>query len=190
MDRNMLYFRDKKQWSAWLEKNHSISSGVLLIFYKKHTGKKGISYVEALEEAIRFGWIDSTLRRIDDEKHSINFTPRKHSSVWSKKNKDTAERMIKEDRMAPAGYAAIEEAKKRGLWEAAYTNKTKERMPSDLKKALLRDNKAWSNFNEFANTYRNMYIGWVKNAKTEETRKKRINDVVNRSLIKKKPGII
>jgi uncharacterized protein YdeI (YjbR/CyaY-like superfamily) len=187
--RERLYFKDKGEWTSWLEKNHSSSNGVLLIFYKKHAGKKGVSYVEALEEAIRFGWIDSILRRIDDEKHSINFTPRKHSSVWSKKNKDTAERLIKENKMAPAGYAAIEEAKKRGLWDTAYTNKTKERMPTDLKKALMKNKLAWTNFCEYANTYRNMYVGWVKNAKTDETRMRRINEVVERSLLKKKPGI-
>ena len=185
----VLFFGGRGEWSRWLEENHLSSGGVLLLFYKRHVGKRGISYSEALEEALRFGWIDSVLRRIDGEKHSIKFTPRKKGSVWSKKNRDTAERLIKEDRMTSAGYAVIDEAKKRGLWDKAYTNKKRDRMQSDLKKALLENKVAWKNFNGFANSYRNMYVGWVVNAKREETRLRRIKEVVSRSFMNKKPGI-
>ena len=88
--------------------------------------------------------------------------------------------------MTKAGFAKIEEAKRIGSWDNAYTNKKKERMPSDLKKALLKDKKAWINFQNFANSYRNMYIGWIVSAKTEETRRKRIDKVVKQSLLNKK----
>jgi len=184
-----LSFKSREDWRRWLEENHQGSSGATLLIYKKNASKRGLSYIEALEEAIAFGWIDSVLHRLDDEKHTIKFTPRKNSSVWSKLNKDRAERLIKEGRMTPAGYAAVEEAKKRGLWDAAYTNKKKERMIPELKKELMKDKTAWKNFNEFANSYRNMYIGWVRDAKTKETKERRIREVVERSIIKKKPGI-
>ena len=87
------------------------------------------------------------------------------------------------------GLDKIEEAKKQGLWDTAYTNKIKDRIPSDLKQALLEDSKTWDNFQSFANSYRNMYCGWVKAAKTKETRQKRIIEVVKRSRQKKKPGV-
>jgi len=119
----------------------------------------------------------------------IKFTPRRIGSVWSKINREKAERLIRAGRMSAAGLARIEEAKKSGLWDAAYTNKKKDRMPPDLKAALVQDKTAWDNFRKFANSYRNMYIGWVKGAKTEETRKRRMKEVVARSLKNKKPGI-
>ena len=92
--------------------------------------------------------------------------------------------------MIKAGLDKIEEAKSSGLWDNAYTNKKREKMPAVLKEAFLGNKSAWHNFRKFANTYRNMYIGWVIGAKTEETRIKRIKEVVKRSLINKKPGIL
>jgi len=97
--------------------------------------------------------------------------------------------MIDLGKMTQAGLEKIEEAKKHGLWDTAYTNKLRERIPLDLKKALLADNTAWDNFQHFANSYRNMYCGWVKSAKTNETRKRRIAQVVERSRNNKKPGV-
>jgi uncharacterized protein YdeI (YjbR/CyaY-like superfamily) len=88
--------------------------------------------------------------------------------------------------MTDAGLAKIEEAKKSGFWNLAYTNKIKEAMPSDLKKALMKDKRAWENFQKFANSYRNMYIGWVNTAKTDETRRRRIKKTVEQSLQNKK----
>ena len=91
--------------------------------------------------------------------------------------------------MTQAGLEKIEDAKKQGLWDTAYTNLVRERLPSDLKNSLMENKIAWNNFKNFANSYRNMYIGWVKGAKTKETRKKRIYEVVKRSSQNKKPGI-
>jgi uncharacterized protein YdeI (YjbR/CyaY-like superfamily) len=184
-----IHFPDAPAWRKWLAENHDRQEGLWLLFYKRHADRPGLAYPDAVDEAIAFGWIDGQLKRIDDVKHMIKFTPRRKGSVWSKINKDKAERLIKTGRMTAAGLARIEEAKKSGLWDAAYTNKKKERMPSDLKAALVQDKIAWENFRKFANSYRNMYIGWVKGAKTEETRKRRIKEVVARSLKNKKPGI-
>ena len=97
--------------------------------------------------------------------------------------------MIKLGKMTEAGIEKIKIAKKQGLWDSAYTNLKKEKLPSDLKKALLEEKLAWKNFNNFANSYRNSYIGWVRDAKTDITRKRRIDMVVKRSILNKKPGI-
>jgi uncharacterized protein YdeI (YjbR/CyaY-like superfamily) len=92
-------------------------------------------------------------------------------------------------KMTEAGLEKIKIAKRQGLWDSAYTNLKKDRLPSDLKKALLTNKEAWNNFNNFANSYRNTYIGWVKSAKHDYTRKKRVDIVVKRSIENKKPGI-
>lgn len=184
-----LYFKDRNEWRAWLEKNHNKSEGEWLFHYKKKSNKKGIRHIEAVEEALCFGWIDSKLKSIDEDCYILRYTPRKGKSVWSKINKDAAERMIALGKMTEAGSEKVELAKKQGLWQTAYTNIIKERLPSDLKKALISNKTAWKNFQNFANSYRNMYIGWVKNAKTETTRKKRISEVVKRSEDNRKPGI-
>jgi uncharacterized protein YdeI (YjbR/CyaY-like superfamily) len=182
-------FQKKTQWRTWLEKNHMVVKEVWLLHYKKSSGKQCLNHVDAVEEALCFGWIDSTLKKIDDERFILKFSPRKPKSVWSKINKEKAEQLIAEGKMTAAGFQAIEVAKKQGLWDAAYTNKIKERLPSDLKNALLENKVAWKHFQRFANSYRNMYIGWVKNAKTEQTRKRRIDEIVKRAEQNKKPGM-
>jgi len=184
-----LLFKNRGEWRSWLEKNHMISNEVWLIHYNKLSSKKNLNHFDAVEEAICFGWIDSKLKKIDEERFILRYSPRKPRSVWSKINKENAEKMISLGKLMPAGFDKIEEAKKQGFWDTAYTNLVKERLPSDLKKALIMNKTAWNNFQRFANSYRNMYIGWVKNAKTEKTRKRRISEVVKRSFNNKKPGI-
>ncbi len=184
-----LLFKNRDEWRSWLEKNHTTSNEAWLIHYKKSLGKKSLNHFDAVEEALCFGWIDSKLKKIDEEKFILKYSPRKSKSVWSKINKENAEKMISLGKMTQAGFDKIEEAKKQGFWDTAYTNFVKERLPSDLKKALIVNKTAWNNFQNFANSYRNMYIGWVKNAKTKETRKKRISKVVKNSIDNIKPGI-
>jgi uncharacterized protein YdeI (YjbR/CyaY-like superfamily) len=186
---NALYFKNRQEWRWWLEDNHDSVQEVWLLHYKKHSNMTSVSLNEAVEEAICFGWIDGILNSIDKECFILRYSPRKANSVWSKINKDRAEKLISSGRMTSTGLAAIEEAKKNGYWDAAYTNRTRDEVPSDLKEALLADPKALSNFESFANSYRNMYVGWVIGAKTGETRQKRIDEVVKRSALNKKPGI-
>lgn len=186
---NALSFSNRDEWRRWLEKNHVTVNGVWLIHYKKRLAKATLSVREAVEESLCFGWIDSTLKKLDDERFILKYSPRKPNSLWSKINKEKAEALIASGRMTQAGLEKIREAKQNGLWDIAYTNKTKERIPVDLKQALVTDGKAWNNFKKFANSYRNMYCGWVMAAKTEETRTRRIAEVVTRSRQNKKPGI-
>ena len=181
-----LYFEDREQWRSWLEKKHGKETCVWLKFHKKASGKKGIALQESVEEAICFGWIDGKLRKIDEDSFIVRFTPRKAKSVWSKINRERAEKLIASERMTSTGLAKINEAKRSGYWDNAYTNRIRDEVPADLKEALMSKEKAWQNFQKFANTYRNMYIGWVNGANTDETRKKRIAKVVSQSLQNKK----
>ncbi len=187
---NALYFKDREEWRKWLMDNHSAVNKVWLLHYKKHSGIQCVSLAEAVEEAICFGWIDSRMNSIDAEKYILKYSPRRPKSVWSKINRERAEKMIASGKMTAAGLAVIEIAKKNGNWDAAYTNAVRDEMPLDLKEALTADPEALRNFEGFANSYRNMYIGWVNGAKTPETRQKRIAEIVSRSLINKKPGIV
>ena len=184
-----LYFVDRTEWRKWLERNHVKEKEALLIHYRKDSGKPSLDHFDAVEEAICFGWIDSILRRVDEERFVLKYTPRKANSIWSKINRDKAEQLIKAGKMTKAGLLKIEEAKKNGNWDNAYTSLIKDTLPADLKQALLKNKKAWWNFQKFAATYRNMYIGWVDSAKTETTRQKRIVEVVYRSERNIKPGI-
>lgn len=185
-----LLFSSSLQWRKWLEQNHDSQKDVWLIHYKKDSGERSVSYNDALEEALCFGWIDSIMKSIDDEKFILKYSPRKTKSVWSKLNKEKAEKLIKLGRMTDAGLIKIEEAKKNGFWDNAYTNKDRDEIPEDLNKALLQNKDAWNKFHNFANSYWNMYIGWVNSAKTKETRKRRIAEVIKRSSLNKKPGIV
>ena len=187
--RKALDFKDSQEWHKWLQINHDVENVAWLFIHKKRSTKSGISYHEALEEALCFGWIDGKMRSVDEDKFILRFSPRKTKSVWSKINKEKAELLIAQRKMTIAGLVKIEEAKKNSLWEEAYTNRKKDVIPTDLENALSENRVAWVNFHSFANSYRNMYIGWVTGAKTEETRKRRIAEVVKRSTLNKKPGI-
>ncbi len=183
-----LRFKTREEWRNWLEKNHATEKEAWLVHYRKHAEKPGVGLREAVEEAICFGWIDGKLRKVDEESFILRFTPRKPDSVWSKINRTTAERMIKSGMMTAAGMEKIKAAKRSGAWQKAYTNRVRERMPRDLKAALMENEKAWVNFKSFANSYWNQYVGWVTGAKTDETRQRRIKKVAEWAAMNKKPG--
>ena len=188
---NPKYFKSRYEFRKWLEKNHAKKSELWLLFYKVKTGKKCVRYAEAVEEAICFGWIDGILKRIDDEKHAQRFTPRNPKSIWSKVNKERAKRMISEGKMTDAGLIKINEAKKSGWWKNAYTTTRRDyEMSADMKKVLMSDRTAWKNFQNFSKSSQNLYIFWVNYAKRDETKKKRIQLVLERSKRKEPPGIM
>ncbi len=181
-----LSFKNRDEWRKWLENNYRTEKEVWLFHYKKHVGKIGIQLEEAVEEALCFGWIDGKLRKVDDERFMLRYSPRKPDSVWSRLNREKVETLIAAGKMTAAGLSIIEEAKKRGSWDQAYTNLKRDRIPADLRKALAQDKTALDNFQRFANSYRNMYIQWVKSAKTAKTRKGRIEKVVKQAAQNKK----
>ena len=127
--------QDRHAWRAWLEENHAITAGVWLVYYKKHTGKPGISYDEAVEEALCFGWIDSRPNTLDDERYMQFFSPRKAKSPWSKLNKQRIEKLMQQGLLEPAGLLVIEEAKRDGSW-SSYDAIEELMIPEDLQQAL------------------------------------------------------
>lgn len=186
---NTLYVRNREEWRKWLENNSGTAREIWLIYYKKHTKKPTISYDDAVEEALCFGWIDSTVRRIDEERYMQWYLPRKKSSQWSLLNKQRAEKMISEGKMTEKGMLLIEEAKKNGSWQKAYTTQGIMNQPADLVVALSKNTIALRNFKNFSQGLKNRYILYINDAKKPETRVRRINKIVELSLNNVKPGI-
>lgn len=174
-----LYVTSRDEWRAWLEKNHEAEKEVWLIYYKKHTNQPRIPYDDAVEEALCFGWIDSIVQKIDDERYAQKFTPRKSSSKWSESNKRRIRKLLKEGKLTQAGLAKISEGVLKTEEGSKSARKTKELViPSYLSEALRANKKAWENFNNLPPSYRRQYVGWIATAKKEETRKKRIREAI------------
>jgi uncharacterized protein YdeI (YjbR/CyaY-like superfamily) len=188
---NPKYFKNRNEFRKWLEKNHAKQTELWILFFKVHTKKKCLRYAEAVEESLCFGWIDGIVKRIDDERHAQRFTPRKSKSIWSKVNKERAKRMIDAGKMTEAGLIKIKEAQKSGWWQNAYTTTQRDHdMSQEMKKALMSNRFAWKNFQNFTKSAQNLYIFWVNLAKREETKKKRIQLVLERSKKNQPPGIM
>jgi uncharacterized protein YdeI (YjbR/CyaY-like superfamily) len=181
--------RSRSQWRVWLEKNHATEEELWLIFYKKHTGKAGLVYEDAVREALCFGWIDGILKRIDDEKHTIRFSPRRKRSVWSERNKKRVGELINEGRMTEHGMVKIREAKKNGQWDNAAVQRPVPDVPPELRKALARNKATQRTFDSLAPSYRKRFIYWVAIAKRDETRRKRVKEVVALLAENKKLGL-
>ncbi|HLB27783.1 MAG TPA: YdeI/OmpD-associated family protein [Dehalococcoidales bacterium] len=184
---NALYFPTRREWRKWLEKNHAKETEAWVLRYKKDSGKSSVTYEEALEEALCYGWIDGRMRGVDSEKSAVRFSPRKAKSRWSKVNKDKAEKMIAQGKMTAAGMTKIEDARESGAWASAYVLKEAQEIPADLQKALQQNKEIWSNFQKFPPSRRNGYIYWLDDAKTPATRQKRIAEIIDRSAVLKQP---
>jgi uncharacterized protein YdeI (YjbR/CyaY-like superfamily) len=172
-----VYVPDRKAWRKWLSKNHAKSRGVWLVFDKKTAREDRLKYADAVEEALCFGWIDSTLRPLDHAQYMQLFTPRKPKSGWSKLNKDRVARLIEAGLMTQAGFDAIELAKKNGSW--AHLDEIEAMVvPPDLAAALKAKPIALRNFEAFPRFSRKQFLYWLNGAKREETRKHRIKVLV------------
>jgi len=184
-----LDFRSAAQWRRWLAKNHARSAGEWVYMYKRGAKRTGLRYPEALDEALCFGWIDGQIHAVDRDRFRQRWTPRRPGSVWSQRNKASVERLTAEGRMVEPGLAQVRAAQRNGRWQAAYTARTAPELPADLRRALVAVPAAWRNFNEFAPSYRTMYIAWVADAKRDVTRERRIEAVVRRARENRRPGI-
>ena len=176
----------KKQWRAWLQKNHAKKQSVWLIYYKLKAGMPTLSWSEAVDEALCFGWIDSKALSIDEEKYKQFFTKRKPSSAWSKINKEKIKRLIEEGLMTPAGLASIEVAKQNGSWTILdeVENLT---IPKDLEKAFRANKGSKKFFLSLSKSVQKMILQWIAFAKLEETRQRRIYEVATLATKKLKP---
>ncbi len=164
---------DRPTWRAWLEEHHATSTGAWLVMWRKSSDHAGVDYEAAIEEALCFGWVDSTAGRIDDERSKLYFAPRKPRGGWAATNKARIERLIADGRMAPAGLAAIERAKANGSWEVLDSVERLE-IPADLAAAFAAHPPAATNFAAFPPSARKAILAWIALAIRPETRAARI----------------
>jgi len=182
-----LEFKDREDWRKWLEQNHAVEREAWVTIRKARSPRPGVSYVEALDEATRYGWIDGKMRSLDEHSFTLRFSPRRRNSPWSLSNRERAQRLMREGAMEEAGLRAVEEAMASGRWDTAYTSRVTPEVPGDLAESLRADAEARRNFQAFSNSVKLMYVHWVEEARREETRARRIAEVVSRAARNLKP---
>lgn len=185
-------FRTAAAWRAWLERNHSREKGIWLVYYKKGSGKTSVTYEEALQEALCYGWIDSTTHRFDSERYMQRWTPRNPDSVWSAANKERVRKLVADGRMALPGMAKIEAARRNGSWDKLNDidriGRTSE-IPEDLREALDGNPGAKDKFERLAPSQKKLWAWWILSAKRPETRRRRIAETVKGVAAGRRPGM-
>lgn len=177
----------RQQWRQWLKLNHLKKESIWLIFYKKDSGKPGLSWSEAVDEALCFGWVDSKKVPGDKEKYLQFFSKRKAKSTWSKINKAKVEQLIATRKMTAAGLASIEVAKQNGSWTSLDAIEELE-IPKDLDKEFKRSKDAKTFFMSLSKSNKKIILYWLLSAKRAETREKRLKEIVDSLSKKKKPN--
>jgi uncharacterized protein YdeI (YjbR/CyaY-like superfamily) len=177
-EKSMLAFRDRCDWRKWLDRNHSQASEAWIVIQKKGSQNQGLFLAEAVEEALCYGWIDSTLNKIDDQSYLLRFSPRKPNSVWSICNIRRVESLARDGRLMAAGQLAIQAAQDNGQWQAAIDREDPEYLPPDLAAAIKSDPKAWQAFRNLSESRRKRYLYWVQSAKKKETKQKRVTEIM------------
>lgn len=173
-----LAFEQQRDWETWLDEHHAASAGVWIQIAKKASGIASITYDQALETALCYGWIDGQKRSFDDAAWLQKFTPRGPKSIWSKVNRNKVEQLIERGHMKPAGHAAIESAKGDGRWEAAYDSPSMATVPEDFQAALDRNPEASAFFATLNSRNRYAILWRIQTAKKAETRAKRIDEFI------------
>jgi uncharacterized protein YdeI (YjbR/CyaY-like superfamily) len=168
--------KDKEDWANWLKENHIKEEKVTLIKYKKHTGKPMINNKDAMTEAIRFGWIDTTVHRIDEDKYAQTFVKRNKNSKWSENTLSYGKELITKGLMSEFGIKMYKEGLAKGAHDEGLPKNPE--APEDLIKILNKNLKAKENFEKLSNTARKMYLRQILRAKLPETREKRINNLI------------
>ncbi len=185
-----IYFKNDEEWRIWLHANHQTSAGIHVIMYKIEHEMPSMRWEEAVRVALCYGWIDSTVKSLGDGKRRQYFCPRKPKSVWSRVNKNHLEELIASDLMHESGLKVIEIAKKNGSW-SALDDVENEIVPEDLKASFDKNPTAFENFQNFTRGQRKSYLYWLNQAKREETRQKRITEIVtlcNNNIKTRNPG--
>ena len=174
----ILLFEQPGDWAEWLRANHDSAPGVWMRLAKKDAGLRSVTYAEALDEALCYGWIDSHKKSFDEQSWLQKFTPRGPRSIWSRINRDKVQALVEQGRMKPAGIAAVDAAKGDGRWDAAYESQSNATVPDDLQAALDASPRAAEFFATLRGANRYAILFRVHNAKKPETRAKRIADFV------------
>ena len=178
--------RSRARWRAWLEANHGSASEVWLVFHKPHTGKTSIDYEDSVEEALCFGWVDSLIRRLDDDRYARKFTPRKTDAFWSDSNR---RRYAKVEALGLLAAAGRDRAPSDANRYPA-RRKRSDAVPAYIEKAFKSKPRAWTTFERLTPRERIMYVGWIDNAKREETKSKRIQKALALLAAGKKLGLV
>ena len=175
--------RTREQWRQWLAKHHSSSAGVWVVRHKQHTGVKSMPYEDLVREALCFGWIDSLIKRLDDDRYAIKVTPRKPTSKWSEINRRRWTELKAAGRLAAAGHAAAPTGN-------SYAPKPSiPELPAYVAKAFKTNLKAWHYFQALAPTHRRHFVVWIHTAKRLETRERRIRESIDLLAAGKKLGL-
>jgi uncharacterized protein YdeI (YjbR/CyaY-like superfamily) len=205
-DLKLLHVLHRDEWRAWLADHHDRETEVWLVFYKQHTGRPRVDYGDAVEEALCFGWIDSIVRRLDDDRYAQKFTPRKPRSNWSESNLQRWAKLLRAGRIAPPGLARcpppaspalapsdlLENHPGPGTSAAAAAAPASPPalvVPADLEAALRAHGPAWVNFTNLAPSYRRLYVKWIEAAKRPEARVRRLAEAVDRLAQNLKLGL-
>jgi len=180
------YTSDRKKWHTWLKANHKKKKEIWLIYYKKASGKKRIPYNDAVEEALCFGWIDSTIKRVDEERFAQRFTPRRSTSVLSQMNKERIRKLILEKRMTPAGLAAVSHA------FVHNPDHEKSDIPSRILNAIKKDNNAWKHFQKLPESYKRIRVAYIIGQKrhSAEAFKRSLNHFIKMTAKNKRFGFV
>jgi len=164
----------RKAWRVWLERNHASVAEVWLVFYKQHTGTPGVEYEAAVEEALCFGWVDSLVRRLDEERFARKFTPRRSDSVWSESNRRRYAEVEARGLLAPAGLVRPPT----GRVPVPPARRSFAKVPPYIARAFKAEPRAWAVFERLTQEQRRQYLGWIDAAKREETKTRRLAEAV------------
>ncbi len=178
-----VHFKTRKEWRAWLAKYHASSPGIWFIFYKAHTEQKSILYEDMVREALCFGWIDSLIKRIDDDRYAMKVTPRQTASKWSDLNRKRWAELKAEGLLTAPGLAAAPTNNNYGAKPVIPD------LPSYIARAFQQNSKAWEFFQELAPSDRRYFVVWIHTAKRTETREKRIRESIRLLAARKKLGL-
>ena len=169
--------RDSADWERWLDANHETAAEVWLVYWKKASGEQSVTWAEAVEVALKYGWIDGLVRPIDDHRYAQRWTPRRPKSKWSKVNRETALRHIASGEMRPLGLAAVEAGKASGEWDRAYTVQPASPTPDDLKERLRASPAAKENQRRVSRTRWDRWLAWLDGTEGR-TRTRRLNMII------------
>ena len=175
--------RTRRQWRAWLAKNHASSPGIWLVRHKQHTGVQSMPYEDIVREALCFGWIDSLIKRLDDDRYALKVTPRKSTSKWSDVNRRRWDELKAAGLLAAPGLAAAPTANRYAPHPSI------PELPAYIAQALKTNLTAWQHFQALAPTYRRDFVVWIHTAKRPETRERRIRESIRLLAAGKKLGL-
>jgi uncharacterized protein YdeI (YjbR/CyaY-like superfamily) len=177
-----LHVETRSRWRDWLAKHHDKETEIWLVYNKKRSGRPRVSYDEAVEEALCFGWIDGLVKPIDADRYAQRFTPRRENSRWSDLNRRRFRRLVEEGRMTPAGRA-------RGPSKPPPAKRSPSKTPRYIVAALRGHPEAQRFFRELAPSYRRLYVRWIDSAKREETRQRRLSEAISLLARRQKLGL-